>query len=90
MREFIIQFNDSGQRLDKFLQKAIPSLSKGMLYKSIRTKNIKLNGKRTDGAVMLSEGDVVRCYINDDFFENTVEATNKSKDKKYLFLKAPF
>lgn len=90
MREFIIQFNDSGQRLDKFLQKAIPSLSKGMLYKSIRTKNIKLNGKRTDGAVMLSEGDVVRCYINDDFFENTAKVSGKSKDKKYLFLKSSF
>lgn len=89
MREFIIKLNDSGQRLDKFLQKAIPSLSKGMLYKSIRTKNIKLNGKRTDGAVMLSEGDVVRCYINDDFFENKTEASNKLNDKKYLFLKAP-
>jgi len=89
MREFIIKLNDSGQRLDKFLQKAIPSLSKGMLYKSIRTKNIKLNGKRTYGADMLSEGDVVRCYINDDFFENKTESINKLNDKKYLFLKAP-
>lgn len=89
MKEFVIKFNDSGQRLDKFLQKAIPSLPKSMLYKSIRTKNIKLNGKRTEGAVLLSEGDVVRCYICDDFFIEKSDMNSSTKDLKYPFMSAP-
>lgn len=87
MKEFIIKFNDSGQRLDKFLQKTATGLSKGMLYKSIRTKKIKLNGKRTDGAIILSEGDVIRCYINDDFFKDIHHSHNTAS--KYDFTKAP-
>lgn len=87
MKEFIIKFNDSGQRLDKFLQKTATGLSKGMLYKSIRTKKIKLNGQRTDGAVILSEGDVIRCYINDDFFKDIRHSHDAAS--KYDFIKAP-
>ena len=46
MREFIIQENDANQRLDKFISKAIPLLPKGLMYKSIRNKKIKVNRKR--------------------------------------------
>lgn len=84
MREFKIENNDSGQRLDKFLLKAIPEIPKGLLYKYIRTKKIKLNNKKTDGSVMLSLGDTVSCYINDIFFQN-----DSGDLKKYSFLNAP-
>ena len=46
MKKYIINFNDAGQRVDKFIQKAAPSLPQSMMYKGIRTKNIKLNRKR--------------------------------------------
>lgn len=70
MREFKINKNDSGQRLDKFLQKAVPKLPKSLLYKYIRLKRIKLNGKRCQNADFLSENDVLTLYINDEFFES--------------------
>lgn len=81
MKEFKIEKNDSGQRLDKFLLKALPEIPKGLLYKYIRTKKIKLNHKRADGSVMLSPGDTVSCYINDSFFQN-----DRGNSKKYSFL----
>ena len=46
MREFIINQNDAGQRVDKFLTKAVPKLPKNLLYKYLRLKRIKVNGKR--------------------------------------------
>ena len=46
MKEFTIGQNDAGQRLDKFLGKAAPLLPASMMYKGIRTKRIKVNGKR--------------------------------------------
>ena len=42
MREFIIKKNDAGQRLDKFITKAM-DIPTSLLYKSIRTKKIKVN-----------------------------------------------
>ena len=38
--------NDAGQRLDKFLSKRYKSMPQSLLYKYIRTKRIKRNGKR--------------------------------------------
>lgn len=70
MKEFIINKNDSGQRTDKFILKAVPKLPKSLLYKYIRLKRIKLNGKRCEISQFLTEGDVLTLYINDEFFEN--------------------
>ena len=53
MKQFTISKNDSGQRLNKFLEKAVPLLPGGMMHKYIRIKRIKVNGKRTDFAYRL-------------------------------------
>ncbi|MBQ3141453.1 MAG: RluA family pseudouridine synthase [Clostridia bacterium] len=71
MREFHINRNDAGQRLDKFLSKAVPLLPSSLLYKYIRTKRIKRNGGRCAISDRLVEGDVVTLYVNDEFFGNT-------------------
>jgi 23S rRNA pseudouridine955/2504/2580 synthase len=66
MREFIINTNDSGQRVDKFLSKSMPDLPKSMMYRLIRKKDIKLNGKRCEASAQLNEGDVLRVYVKDE------------------------
>jgi 23S rRNA pseudouridine955/2504/2580 synthase len=62
--------NDAGQRLDKFLSKAVKGLPMSMMYKSIRTKKIKVNRKRTEQAYVLCEGDEIQLFIRDEFFDN--------------------
>ncbi len=81
MRSFTIAKNDADKRLDKFIAKAAPMLPKNLMYKYIRLKRIKVNGKKSDISVKLAVGDVVEMYINDEFFEAT--------EDKYDFLKAP-
>lgn len=80
MKEFEIMENDAGQRLDKFLQKAVKTLPQSLLYKYVRIKRIKVNGKRTESAYKLVKGDRVQLYINDEFFET---------DAENAFLRAP-
>ena len=46
MKEFLIGPNDAGQRLDKFLLKAVPALPPALMHKYIRLKRVKRNGKR--------------------------------------------
>ena len=81
MRQIIITENDSGQRLDKFLTKKFKNMPTSLMYKYIRTKYIKLNGKRCEIASRLQTGDVLTLYIKDEFFEETPDT--------YDFLKAP-
>lgn len=76
MRELIIKKNDAGQRLDKFLQKTFPELKKGVMCKAVRTKNVKLNGKRCEISDQLKEGDILRVFIKDDLLGN-----EKKKEK---------
>ena len=67
MREIHIGKNDAGQRLDKFLTKAL-DLPIGLLYKSIRTKKIKVNRKRAENNTVLAEGDTIQCFLAEEFF----------------------
>ncbi len=71
MKSFIIAKNDAGQRLDKFLTKSLPNLPKALMYKYIRIKRIKVNGKKAEISTRLSVGDKVDMYINDEFFEKS-------------------
>ena len=64
----IIRENDAGQRLDKFLLKAVPGLPKALMYKFLRTRHIKLNGKKAEISTRLQTGDKLTFFINDEFF----------------------
>ncbi len=70
MRSFTIKRNDAGQRLDKFLTKAVKGLPTSLMYKYIRTKKIKVNRKRTEQKYMLCEGDTIDLFIRDEFFDS--------------------
>ena len=70
MKEFQIKKNDAGQRLDKFLSKAIKGLPTSLMYKYIRTKKIKVNRARTEQKYVLQEGDIVQLFIKDEFFDS--------------------
>ena len=74
MKEFVIGKNDAGQRLDRFLSKAVPLLPASLAQKYIRIKRIKLGGGRVQRDTHLKEGDVLQLYINDEFFDTPDEA----------------
>lgn len=81
MKEFTIAKNDVSLRLDKFITKVCPTLPSSLMFKYIRTKRIKVNGKRAEISTRLCEGDIVSAYINDEFFIEVAP--------KYDFLSAP-
>lgn len=81
MKSLTIGKNDAGQRLDKFLSKAVPKLPQSLMYKYIRTKRIKVNSKRAEISTRLMANDIIVLYINDEFFG--------ALPKKYDFLHAP-
>ena len=83
MKELTIGQNDAGQRLDRFLAKAVPLLPASLAQKYIRIKRIKRNGARAERDTRLQAGDVLSLYINDEFFDKPRE------DNAYLTVAAP-
>lgn len=83
MRAFTIGKNDAEQRLDRFLAKAIPLLPASLAQKYVRIKRIKVNGARAARDQRLCEGDLVECYVNDEFFDAPDE------NNVYLTIVAP-
>ncbi|MDE6797419.1 MAG: RluA family pseudouridine synthase [Ruminococcus sp.] len=66
MVTFTVNDNDCGQRVDKFVSKALPELPKSMMYRLFRKKDIKINGKRCDISAVLNAGDVVTVYVKQE------------------------
>ena len=83
MKEFKIEKNDAGQRLDRFLAKAVPLLPASLAQKYIRIKRIKRNNARVERDSRLVEGDVLQLYINDEFFDKPRE------DNAFLTVASP-
>ncbi|MBE6570069.1 MAG: RluA family pseudouridine synthase [Ruminococcaceae bacterium] len=81
MYSYTINTNDAGQRLDKFVTKTVRGLPQSLMYKYIRTKRIKVNGKRAHEKDMLAAGDLVEMYIPDEFFSDTAEKTEYERVK---------
>lgn len=83
MKELTIGPNDAGQRLDRFLAKAVPLLPASLAQKYIRIKRIKRNGGRAERDTRLEAGDVLQLYINDEFFDKP------RQDNAYLTVASP-
>ena len=70
MQIITVKRNDAGQRLDKFLSKAVKGLPMSLMYKYIRTKKIKVNRKRCEQKYVLVEGDEIQLFIREEFFDS--------------------
>ena len=70
MREIILGKNDGGQRLDKFMSKTFRTMPETLMRKYLRLKCVRVNGVHVPANTILREGDVLRFYISDEFFED--------------------
>ena len=69
MKEYLVGANDAGQRLDRFVKKVAPRLPDSMLQKTLRKKDIKINGRPAKGDARLEKGDTVRIYLTEELLE---------------------
>lgn len=81
MRDLQAGVNDAGQRLDKFMGKLFPTMPQSLLYKYLRQKCVKVNGKHQKAEYKIQSGDVLRFYISDEFFGDCREEKIDKLDK---------
>lgn len=89
MVEIIVGKNESGQRLDRVLEKILVNADTGFIFKMLRKKNITLDDKRADGKERLKTGSSIKMWFSDESFEKLTKKTClapsgkiKNKDNK--------
>ncbi len=85
MKIIRINENDSGQRVDKFLSKLLSGMPRSLLYKQLRNKRVKRNKKALSAKDVLSCGDELYLYINDEFFGEAKEISATSRGLKIVY-----
>lgn len=81
MKQIEILQDDANQRLDKFLLKMFPDLSRSMMYKAIRNKKIKVNRKRCTYDQILNIGDSVLLFLPPQFLNEKKREVNFISNK---------
>lgn len=89
MKKLIVNQKYDGKKLNKFLLENLPNLSSNLLYKTLRKKDIKVNGKRVSENMTVYENDEILVYISDTLLENTSCLDIVFEDENILILNKP-
>ena len=89
MKKLIVNQKYDGKKLNKFLLENVPNLSSNLLYKTLRKKDIKVNGKRVSENITVYENDEILVYISDTLLENVSCLDIVFEDENILILNKP-
>ena len=90
MKSLIVNEKYNEKKLNKFLLDNIPNISENLLYKLLRKKDIKINGKRVNKNVNLKSGDEVVVYISDDLLCPNFDLNIFYEDDNILIINKPY
>ena len=89
MKKLIVPQKYDGKKLSKYLLENIDNLSLNLLYKTLRKKDIKINGKRISQDIIISEKDEILVYIADKLLIPNIELTIIYEDSNVLIIDKP-
>ncbi len=84
VKTVIVRLEDDGMRLNRWFLREYPALSLGRLQKLLRTKQIKLDGKKAETATRLTAGAELRIPPLDNEKAAPREKTLRSGDVEYM------
>ena len=89
MKKLIVNEKYNGKKLNKYLLDNIPNLSQNLLYKTLRKKDIKVNGKRINDNITIYTDDEILVYISDDLLSNNISLKIVFEDENILIINKP-
>lgn len=81
MKTLTVGKNDANKRIDKFLLQALCDIPPSLLQKYFRKKCFKINSAHAKPSDIVKMGDVVTCYISDEFFAKNDNKANKKYER---------
>ena len=89
MRKIVVDNKFNNKKLQAFLQFKFNGLSSSMFFKTLRKKDIKINGKRASENIAVYENDIIEIYLDDKFLFNTFELDIVFEDENILVINKP-
>ena len=89
MKKLIVPQKYDGKKLSKYLLENIDNLSLNLFYKTLRKKDIKINGKRISQDIIINEKDEILVYIADRFLIPNIELKIIYEDNNILIIDKP-
>lgn len=90
MKKLIVDKKYNGKKLNKFLFDNIPTLTSNLYYKTLRKKDIKINGKRVSQNVNVFENDEILVYISDELLKSNFNLDIFFEDDNILIVNKPY
>ena len=73
MKTLKVDYNGDGKKISTYLTSMFPNLNVNAVYKALRKKDIKVNGKRTSSNDVLNYNDILDVYITDNILNGINE-----------------
>lgn len=91
MKKLIVEEKYNEKKLNTFLQASFPDLSINLIYKTLRKKDIRINGKRVNENVAIYKGDIVEIYLSDELlnFRKELSIPIVYQDKNIVLVNKP-
>ncbi len=89
MKKLIVPKKYNEKKLNKFLLENIPNFSNNLFYKTLRKKDIKINGKRVSENISIHENDEIVVYISDKLLKPTILLDIFFEDENILIINKP-
>ena len=90
MIKLVVNKKYDGKKLNKFLSDNIENLSNNLFYKTLRKKDIKINGKRIKEDILVHENDEILVYISDELLKPNISLDIVYEDNNILIINKPF
>ena len=82
MKKLTVDFKNDNKKLITFLNSEFPKLSTNTIYKTLRKKDIKVNGNRVNSNISIHEGDIIEIYLIDEILYGL---TDNAKDVSVIY-----
>lgn len=90
MIKLVVNKKYDGKKLNKFLLDNVENLSSNLFYKTLRKKDIKINGKRIKEDILVHENDEILVYISDELLKPNISLDIVYEDNNILIINKPF
>lgn len=90
MKRLIVDKKYDNKKLNMFLNDMLPTLTNNLFYKTLRKKDIKINGKRVNKNINVFEGDEILVYISDELLSPSIGLDIFYEDDNILIINKPY
>jgi len=90
MKQWTIQPGEEGQRLDKYLRNMLKAAPLSLIFRLLRTKKIKVNGKKADPSLRLDAGSTLSVYFNDEELAKLIAESKERRNAHVRVVKPTF